>query len=257
MAQDVIFRANYDTINAKVLTVNDDEVTYKLADYADGPVFSLFTDDIIAIQYANGAMQYFDAIPEDEKTEQKPANILTNYGNSYFYAGQEISRREMLDWYARQNCRAAYDQFLKGSRMATAGWVFLGIGAAMDIGAVTCIGVMINHTNSTNSTNQAPALSENPTYTPNPLRPAAIGLTFGALAFEAACVPLLVVGYHKMHSSAEIYNMECNTASSWLHSSPESRPYASRKSRPYASPYSMPYWTLQTSGNGLGLALNF
>ena len=41
MAQDVIYRANYDTINAKVLTVNDDEVTYKLAHYSEGPVIGL------------------------------------------------------------------------------------------------------------------------------------------------------------------------------------------------------------------------
>ena len=41
MAQDVIYRTNYDTVNAKVLTVNDEEVNYKLAHYSEGPVIGL------------------------------------------------------------------------------------------------------------------------------------------------------------------------------------------------------------------------
>ena len=257
MVQDVIYRTNYDTINAKIMTVNSSEVTYKMADYTDGPLFTLMVSEIAAIRYANGSMQYFnstpmDEIPADEIPASQPLSILTRDGNTYFYAGEEMSPREMQEWFARRNCQAAYEQFRSARKMATAGWVFLGIGAAMDLGAAACIGVIAYNryynggsTSNSNSgsktiyaSNRITALSENPNYTPNPLRDAAIGLTVGAIAFEAACIPLLVVGYHKMHSSVDIYNTECNTASA-------------------QSRQQMPYWTLQASGNGLGLALNF
>lgn len=245
MAQDVIYRTNYDTINAKIMTVNSSEVTYKMADYTDGPLFTLMVSEIAAIRYANGSMQYFnstpmDEIPADEITDAQPFHILTRDGNTYFYAEEEMSPKEMQEWFARRNCLAAYEQFQSARKMATAGWVFLGIGAAMDLGAAACIGVMTYNRYGTSNiqSRQAPAWSKNPNYTPDPLRDAAIGLTVGAIAFEAACIPLLVVGYHKMHSSVDIYNTECNTASA-------------------QSRQQMPYWTLQASGNGLGLALNF
>lgn len=245
MAQDVIYRVNYDTINAKVLTVTTAEITYKLADYEDGPLFTLPTYDIAAIRFANGVFQYFSA-PQDELAEEpideqpvyeQPASLpLICEGNTYYYNGQAMDQGDMLEWYARQNCQAAYEQFYSARKMTIAGWVFLGIGAAMEVGAGVCAATYIwqRYESSKSSANRLTALQENPNYTPlHPLQTTAIGLTVSALAFEAACVPLLVVGYHRMHSSVDVYNEECVTAQS------------------------RPYWTLQTSANGLGLALNF
>ena len=42
-AQDVIFRTQKDSINAKIVTVSDEEITYRMADYDEGPLFSLKT----------------------------------------------------------------------------------------------------------------------------------------------------------------------------------------------------------------------
>ena len=248
MAQDVIYRVNYDTINAKVLTVTTAEITYKLADYEDGPLFTLPTYDIAAIRFANGVFQYFSA-PQDELAAQpideqpideQPASLpLICEGNTYYYNGQAMDQGDMLEWYARQNCQAAYEQFSSARKMTIAGWVFLGIGAAMEVGAGVCAATYLwqryeaGESSQSSSANRLTTWQRNPNYTPNPLRSAAIGLTVSALAFEAACVPLLVVGYHKMHSSVDVYNEECVTAQS------------------------RPYWTLQASANGLGLALNF
>lgn len=58
-------------------------------------------------------------------------------------------------------------------------------------------------------------------------------LAIGAAALEIASVPLLAVGYRRMHTSLEVYNVACTTAQV------------------------KPYWTIQASDNGLGLALNF
>ena len=159
---------------------------------------------------------------------QEQASRLVCDGNTYIYGGVEMSQSQMLDWYAQHNCQAAYDHFQKGLKMIRAGWTFLGIGAALDLGAITC-GVI--YLADVYSPKKAPAKAR--AYNIDPMQAAAVGLGVGALAFELACVPLLVVGYHKMHSSVNVYNVSCSTAQV------------------------RPYWTLQASGNGLGLAYKF
>ena len=59
--QDVIYRSQADSINVKIVTVSDEEITYRLADYDEGPLFSLKTKEIVAIRYGNGMKQYFAA----------------------------------------------------------------------------------------------------------------------------------------------------------------------------------------------------
>ena len=70
IAQDVIYRSANDSIVAKVLTVNNSEVSYKLAGYEDGPLFTAKTDDIVAIRYANGMYQYFADSPSAQKNAE-------------------------------------------------------------------------------------------------------------------------------------------------------------------------------------------
>ena len=52
-------------------------------------------------------------------------------------------------------------------------------------------------------------------------------------AFEIASIPLLVIGYRRMHTSTDVYNVACATAQA------------------------QPFWTIQASEQGFGLALNF
>ena len=160
---------------------------------------------------------------------QEQNAMLERYGNTYYYGRDAMSQRQMLDWYAQQNCQAAYLQFAKGQRMAATGWTFLGLGVAMHIGSAVCGGMSVYKTwdyygNSSSTTKSSEMYG---------LVAASIGLGVVGGAFELACVPLLVVGYHKMHSSVDTYNVSCPTAQT------------------------QPYWTIQSSSNGLGLALNF
>lgn len=91
MAQDVIYRSTHDSINAKVLTVNNSEVTYKLADYEDGPLFTTQTTEIVAIHYANGVYQYFADIPSDQiyksQTEKAANNKAAKKEGHVFIGG--------------------------------------------------------------------------------------------------------------------------------------------------------------------------
>lgn len=98
MAQDVIFKTMNDSINAKVLTVNNSEVSYKLAGYEEGPLFTVRTSDIVAIRYANGMYQYFadiiggvkntkDANASDRKAEDKKGHVFIGGTAEIGYAG--------------------------------------------------------------------------------------------------------------------------------------------------------------------------
>lgn len=162
--------------------------------------------------------------------QEKPAvaakgTLLVCSGNTYYYGEKEVMKKsQMLDWYARHNCQQAYDQFSQGLKLAKAGWACLGIGVGLDLGAIAAGVVYINSAKSGGS--QAIPV-DNPAYI------AAMCLGAGALAFEIACIPTLAVGYSKMHSSVDVYNVCCKTTAI------------------------RPYWTLQASSNGLGLAMKF
>jgi hypothetical protein len=157
--------------------------------------------------------------------------------NTYYYAGQTIEKDQILNFYAQQNCQAAYDQFVNGQKLATAGWVLLGVGGALDIGAAICYSSMLAQRYSPSSgSSKMPGkrLANSSDYSlDDPAYVAMVMLGIGGAACEIACIPCLVVGYHKMHSSADIYNA--------LHSTAQVQPY----------------WAIQASTNGLGLALHF
>ena len=53
-------------------------------------------------------------------------------------------------------------------------------------------------------------------------------------ALEIAAIPTIAVGYHKMHQTPNVYNTFC-----------------------YRTADARPYWTIQASGNGIGLAYKF
>ncbi len=151
---------------------------------------------------------------------------LVCISNTYYYGRTTMNSRQMLDWYAQQNCQAAYDQFAKGRKMAIAGWSCLGVGAALDLslGAYYLAAVGMNYSKKSPAKIIRYSSSE-------PILFTIVGMT--ATAFEIASIPLLVIGYKRMHTSVDVYNYACTTAQT------------------------QPYWTVQASDNGLGLALNF
>lgn len=153
---------------------------------------------------------------------------LTCIGNTYYYGRNVMNQRQMLDWYAQQNCQAAYDQFAKGRKMAIAGWCCLGVGVALDLSAGACY-LTATWLNKKLNAPKRMLASSSSSNTPT----AYTLLAMGATAFEIASVPLLVIGYKRMHQSVDVYNVACTTAQT------------------------KPYWTIQASENGLGLALNF
>lgn len=154
--------------------------------------------------------------------QESPAR-LSRSGNMYFYDNQMMQMKQMEQWYAEHNCPAAQLEFRKASRMATAGWACLGIGLGLDIGSIACSFAFAFSTTSSRYHGRGS----------NPLFGVTIGMACGAAALEIASIPLLAVGYSRMHRTVDIYNITCSTA------------------------YVPTYWTIQASSNGLGLAWNF
>lgn len=223
-ACDVIYWSNNDSVQAKVLTVGENEVTYHSWSNLQGPTYTISKSEIIAIRYANGSYDIFDETYKPVTSTEKAA-LLTRDGNTYYSSNHEVLKKhQMLDWYARHNCQAAYDQFAQGLKLAKAGWACFAIGLAMDVGSVVSWGIYISHLTPQATSSQ---ILQDPAYI------AALSLGVGAFAFEIACIPTLVIGYQKMHRSVDVYNVSCTTAQV------------------------RPYWTLQASSNGIGLAMKF
>ena len=60
IAYDIIYWSNNDTVQAKVLTIGENEVTYRSWAYLQGPVYTVNKSEILAIRYANGTYDIFD-----------------------------------------------------------------------------------------------------------------------------------------------------------------------------------------------------
>lgn len=56
-AQDLIFKHNGDVIEAKVIEVAPDYITYKLVSLSDGPNFKILASDVHVIRFKNGHIE--------------------------------------------------------------------------------------------------------------------------------------------------------------------------------------------------------
>ena len=67
-AQDLIVKNNGDEIQVKVLSVDEDKVSYKKWSNKNGPTYSLGTDKIFMIKYQNGEKDVFSAKDNGKKS---------------------------------------------------------------------------------------------------------------------------------------------------------------------------------------------
>lgn len=124
-AQDVIVLLNAEEIQAKVLIVGIDEITYKKWDNLEGPSYQIAKKDVFYIKYANGTKEvYNDAVTESYKLKPKyrPGNDLVNkvIFQSYIEGGCLFTKEEagpMLNVALGFRC---WDKF------------FIGIGSGID-----------------------------------------------------------------------------------------------------------------------------
>jgi len=77
-AQDLMTKTDGSTIQVKILSVSDEIVEYKRANYLDGPTFSISVLDLDSITYANGDVQKFEDV-EAQAVEDKGVTLGMKY----------------------------------------------------------------------------------------------------------------------------------------------------------------------------------
>ena len=195
------------TIHAKLINMNNAGVTYEL----NGQNKTLFAEQLNKVALSNGQIKtYSKSNSESKQNTQNSIQYVRRSGNTYYYNNQAFRGSKYSDFLAT-NCTPAYDIYTKGSVTAFVGWILFAAGVGMDIGNL--IGTLPVGGNADKTT---------------------AALAIVASALEIASIPTLIVGYKKMHKSAEIFNAQC-----------------SNKSQPQS------YLSINASQNGVGIALNF
>ena len=174
-------------------------------------------------------------------TKKKAKPELTRVGNTYFAGNEQMKRTQMLDWYAKQNCDQAYDQFKKGNQMFMAGWTLMAFGTAFEIIGLGCtfgwVGQSVNRvvdditdaTHGNTSASRTKKISGK-----DPMLLAGVSFLVIGTPCVIACGPLIKAGKKRMYGSVDVYNVTCRKRA-WV----------------------QPTWSVQSSQNGLGMAINF
>lgn len=220
---DVIITTDAEKLDVKILEQSDTEVKYKAIDNLNGPTFILSTAKITSIIYANGQIKtykhnntnVYSNKPQEtgEATENLLEQPIYRDGNTYTYNGISMRKAQYAS-FLKDKCPVAYDEYEKGRGISKAGWAFFGTGIALNVCASLFYGLGIG-------------LDADELYI--------TGMCFNVVgsSFELACIPTLIVGYVRMHNSANIFNQSC------VKKGPS------------------PYVSLNASPRGMGIALNF
>jgi len=210
IAQDIITTVDEQHIRAKITNVSADAVQYLEFDNQSGPTYVLRTEDISTILYQNGKVVAYQEVEEEttEETKYKAENrwIIRN-GNTYYHNGTPM-KKDVYENFLLEHCPSAYNQYHSGRKFARTGWGLFG--GAVGLGVATGLIMGLSSYN-----NEALICSAIPDL------------------MLVASIPVLCVGYTRMHRSADTFNTMC----------------AGRQ--PQA------YWSINASQNGIGLALNF
>lgn len=155
---------------------------------------------------------------------------LYRVGEMYCYGETTMDKKAYL-LFLQQNCQDAYLQFRQGYNTSIAGWVLLSAGLGLDIGATTA---MIVQQSKERKAWEKRRKTDSMAYYDShfPFIPFIL-IGVGA-ALEIASIPTLCVGYSKMHNSVDIFNAKCSSKIT-----------------------ARPYWSVNASGNGIGLTYNF
>jgi hypothetical protein len=71
-AQDMLILKSGEDINAKIVEIGTQEITYRKFENLDGPIYTIPKEKIFMIKYQNGTKETFGSqLNEDAKTEQK------------------------------------------------------------------------------------------------------------------------------------------------------------------------------------------
>lgn len=153
------------------------------------------------------------------------AQVIYRSGDKYFADGQPMNK-QMFAAHMQQNAEAQLaQQFRSGLTVANVGWGLFGGGLAMELAGCFMIPASASHLANEGGQGVAPMVG---------MQLAGAWMIVLGGCVTTASIVCLGVGYARMHNSADVFVATVRD-----------------RQRPQA------YLSLQTSRNGLGLALNF
>lgn len=240
--QDVIVKTTGDSIKVKILSVTKNFVEFQYEGFV-GASYNLSKDKIARIHYADGrVIKLNDIVIPSKKKNYTPHPYITNTietkstppiqdttteevtidpktlvctesiirnGNRYMFNGHKLDNFQLRE-FLRTTCPDAYQLNCSGFCLAKTGWILFGSGLLCNVAGIVIL--TVDNGYQYDGSSQA----------------GNVLTSIGGTAVTTS-IPLLCIGYCKMHRSAEAFN-ERNVR---------------------------PYWQLQTSKNGLGIAYNF
>ena len=243
--QDVIITKDAQRIEGFIINLTSTEVQYKVS--VDSPVAVLPTTQINAILFQNGQVKVYNDNTQEPPQQTEPApqtqeatevqqsevqapvqtpiapNAVTTYNigsqtNQPMYT--YVSRYGNTYYYeGRSMDKDAYRRFLADKCPAAHAKMNTGYIVANVGWGLFAAGLAMDLGNVIGGITAGESL---------------LSVSIVAACCEWVSVPLLIVGYCQMHKSVEIFNAQCGTKAQC-----------------------QPYWSVQTSPNGIGLALNF
>ena len=73
-AQDILFLKDGRWIEAKVLEIQPEVVKYKLFDFQEGPLYTVYKSEVRKIQYENGRVEWF--VPQEERPAASEPEVM-------------------------------------------------------------------------------------------------------------------------------------------------------------------------------------
>ena len=173
---------------------------------------------------------------------------LNRNHNIYYYHGKPMKRAEMVQ-FLNENCKEAYDYYRKQQKIEKAGWGIFGAGA----GLVLIGGGVLGGSESYYKNNIPPMypineqnkwLYDKRYHTYKTMQIAGVGIMISsAVAVACVSIPMIIAGNVQKKNAHKVYNTWCGYKE--LEQETSSRENNSVELR------------LQSSSNGLGLALSF
>lgn len=133
------------------------------------------------------------------------SDSISRKGNTYLYANQSMNKYEYRDFLSTR-CTPAYERFCNGYRIASVGWGFFGTGLTIEVAGIGlyCAAIVRGYDNTNNDLSTGLG---NATASAFMLVLGTIVCTTGGI-IEVASIPMLCVGYSRMHNSVDVYNID-------------------------------------------------
>ena len=130
--QDIIVKRNNETIKAKIIEVNQNDIKFRRWDNLDGPVYIIQKSDIASIVYQNGEAESFMSVEKKPSSNTKESQDIDVYevignpnvlfkGECVHFAKNEYSSTSVYNpWIGRSTSTTYYDGYVFGENATNA-----------------------------------------------------------------------------------------------------------------------------------------